>query len=888
MKPLTTEQEVLLTSDDQSAEIVQNGNGTSAISLDKENKINDHIPDSVSGINKDPSSPLEICDVTEDKHDIISVEILDLTGDGSGSADSFHQASNEDDLQIETDVKDVSVLSDSKPFPPEFYENNATDLIPDDLNTMESESTVFSGTSGSIVSHNENVQITNNFDSLCLNTFSTDYATEQGNPSLNEFVKSFNPMDILREHEGSPSEPLSLSSTLQESSSSVDSQFSLEGVNVAFVSRGDDLLDGSLLQLSPEGVTTGRVEYSSVNTVSSGISSGSDLGKKEALIFSADSFNVEEGYKLEETTSIAYSVPVYANHTGNEPNISIYNRSNKDYTFDSMLPQKSFSFTGVPAPSLVSSVLQVPLGKVLVPAVVDQVQSQAFTALQVLKVIEPNVEPGDLCTRREYARWLVSASSALSRNTWSKLYPAMYIENVTELTFDDITPDDPDFSCIQGLAEAGIIFSKLSRSDTSDPSLQNQDPLLFHPGSPVSRQDLVSWKMALEKKQLPEVDKNLLYQTSGFIDIEKIDSGAWPALLADLSSGEQGIISLAFGYTRLFQPNKPVTKAQAAIALATGEAAEIVGEELARIEAESLAETAVNAHTALVAQVEKDLNASFEQELVKEREKISAMEKLVEEARLKLERIRTEREEENNALLRGQAAAKSEMEVLSRLRCEVEEQLHELLTNKVEISFEREKINKLRKETESENQLVVQLQYELEVERKALSMARTWAEEEAKRARELARALEEARERWVKHGITVLVDEELQEDAATGITWVSAGKQPPLDETIITRGENLVEKLKAMAAETKLKSSSVIKNIIQTIVALISALKQQASESWKHVAELQARIVQKAGRSVETFKESASVASSKIGERGRRVLDDCRESVEKISQKFKA
>lgn len=36
------------------------------------------------------------------------------------------------------------------------------------------------------------------------------------------------------------------------------------------------------------------------------------------------------------------------------------------------------------------------------------------------------------------------------RNTISKVYPAMYIENVTELAFDDITPEDPDFSSIQG------------------------------------------------------------------------------------------------------------------------------------------------------------------------------------------------------------------------------------------------------------------------------------------------------------------------------------------------------------------------------------------------------------------------------------------------------
>lgn len=41
---------------------------------------------------------------------------------------------------------------------------------------------------------------------------------------------------------------------------------------------------------------------------------------------------------------------------------------------------------------------------------------------------------------------------ATCRNSISKVYPAMYIENITELAFDDITPEDPDFPSIQGLA----------------------------------------------------------------------------------------------------------------------------------------------------------------------------------------------------------------------------------------------------------------------------------------------------------------------------------------------------------------------------------------------------------------------------------------------------
>lgn len=39
----------------------------------------------------------------------------------------------------------------------------------------------------------------------------------------------------------------------------------------------------------------------------------------------------------------------------------------------------------------------------------------------------------------------------------------------------------------------------------------------------------------------------ILQQVSGFIDIDKIDPDACPALVADLSAGEQGIVALAFG-----------------------------------------------------------------------------------------------------------------------------------------------------------------------------------------------------------------------------------------------------------------------------------------------------------------------------------------------------
>ncbi|TVU44267.1 hypothetical protein EJB05_03703 [Eragrostis curvula] len=554
--------------------------------------------------------------------------------------------------------------------------------------------------------------------------------------------------------------------------------------------------------------------------------------------------------------------------------------------FKSISPGQTLSPAGIPAPSLASSASQLPAGQILIPATVDPTQENAVSALQILKVIEPSARAGDLCTRREYARWMVVASNCLSRNTFSKVYPAMYIDNFTELAFDDITPEDPDFPYIQGLAEAGLISSNLSRSDMSVREDVQNHHNLFLPESPLSRQDLVSWKMALDKRQLPEVDRNSLFKASGYLDIDKIDSAAWPALVADLGAGDQSITALAFGFTRLFQPDKPVTKGQAALAISTGDSAEVVLEELARIEAEKIAEAAVNAHGALVAQVEKELNASFERELTKEREKVETLEKLAEEARMELDKLRAEREDEKNTLLRGRAAVESEMEVLLRLRSEVEEQLQSVLTKKVEISFEKSRIEKLQREIENENLAVVQLQYELEVERKALSMARAWAEEEAKKAREHARALEEARSQWERQGIKVIVEGGLEDDASAGVTWANAGKEHPVHEAI-DRAESLLEKLKSMSAEMKIRSRGALDRVMQHLRTFIASLKQSAENARQQCTDFGIAAASKANKLAAEVHGSACAFGSTIGDKSKRVIEDCKEGLDKFTHRFK-
>lgn len=589
----------------------------------------------------------------------------------------------------------------------------------------------------------------------------------------------------------------------------------------------------------------------------------------------------KEGYNKDSPVSSRDEIDV-------EESISVSTSKPKRYTsqeeFDGLDTDEEKKhprcYTGIPAPSTVPVVN--PLSPIF-PTVVDPIQTQMFAALQALKVIESDARPYDLCTRREFARWLVSASNVLSRNSASKVYRAMYIENVTELAFDDITPEDPDFPFIQGLAEAGIISSKLSNHNLPSPE---SSPFNFLPESPLSRQDLLSWKMALEFRQLPEADSKKLYQLSGFHDIDKINPEAWPALIADLSAGEHGVTALAFGRTRLFQPCKAVTKAQTAVSLATGEeACEAVSEELARIQAEAMAENVVSAHNALVAQVEKDINASFEKELLREKEMVDAVAKLAEEAKTELARLRAENEEETLALERERTSIETEMESLARLRNELEEQLQSLVDNKTAMSFEKERFDRLQKQVEDENKEILRLQNELEAERNALYVARNWAEDEARRATEQAKVLEEARGRWEKYGLKVIVDRDLHEQTTTTESaWLNAGKQFSVEGTV-NRGENVVAKLKKMAQDVGEKSRDVIYSFIEKISLLISALRKRVHGMSNKAEEVKMKTKSKA-------EELRKQTSLKIGEirdvsvmRAKEAVEEFKDKVWKLKSK---
>ena len=166
-------------------------------------------------------------------------------------------------------------------------------------------------------------------------------------------------------------------------------------------------------------------------------------------------------------------------------------------------------------------------------------------------------EPNKIISRREYVRWLVNANNQIYTNSPGK--QIRLASRDTEPVFQDVAKTDPDFPAIQGLADAGLIPSRLSGDSTA---------VLFRPNAPLTRENLILWKVPLDTREvLPSASIDAVKQTWGFQDAAKIEPKALKAVLADFQNSDQSNIRRVFGYTALFQPKKPVTRAEAAAAI---------------------------------------------------------------------------------------------------------------------------------------------------------------------------------------------------------------------------------------------------------------------------------------------------------------------------------
>jgi hypothetical protein len=181
--------------------------------------------------------------------------------------------------------------------------------------------------------------------------------------------------------------------------------------------------------------------------------------------------------------------------------------------------------------------------------------------LGVLSGTQPGrFAPNQPITRRDFARWLLAANNQLYSTAAGKQIRTA--SATATPAFQDIARGDSDFKIIQGLAEAGIVPSPLTGDSTQ---------LSFRPDAPLTRGDLLIWKVPLDArkalKTLPSGSIDSIKETWGFQDAAKMSADTLRSLYTDYQNGEQANVKRMLGYTTLFQPQKPVTRAEAAAAL---------------------------------------------------------------------------------------------------------------------------------------------------------------------------------------------------------------------------------------------------------------------------------------------------------------------------------
>ncbi|KAM7464385.1 hypothetical protein LguiA_032506 [Lonicera macranthoides] len=389
------------------------------------------------------------------------------------------------------------------------------------------------------------------------------------------------------------------------------------------------------------------------------------------------------------------------------------------------------------------------LGRIVIPVPADSIQQEALLTLKKLKIIEDDVKADELCTRREYARWLVQANSLLERNPKHRIVPSVALLGSTIVAFDDVNVEDPDFISIQALAEAGIVLSKLSpknfKSDMGDSKCQVVN---FSPERFISRQDLINWRAKLDYAIMPGINEEISRRNLGFMDAREISSDALVVLFMDMLASDRSIIRKVFGQGKRFQPNKPSTKAQAAVALTSGRMKEAIRSELLRLKAEnSLRQTAMEEIKSELLE-RGDIQKYWDERLEEEKRHGFQVERDYLAAVENFEKEKIVQENSLAEFLREKAAMDCQKQLLSSLKVEVDEMSERLASEMAKYTDEQRDVQSMRGDLQGKYEGVLDTKSILEAEIEALRILRSWIEDEAKKNQARAKVLEEVARRW--------------------------------------------------------------------------------------------------------------------------------------------
>lgn len=165
--------------------------------------------------------------------------------------------------------------------------------------------------------------------------------------------------------------------------------------------------------------------------------------------------------------------------------------------------------------------------------------------------------------RAEYVRWLVTLNNIYYSNQPDK--QIRLAEANSDQTFVDVQKTNPDFKYIQGMANSGFLVGI--------------DKNHFAPDRALTREEMIAILISRDANSggLPKAGppsswnyNNDYTHSVDFTDRNKISKPYWGAFQLNNGGGgdyAEDEVKRIYGNTKIFYPQKPVTRAEAAVAL---------------------------------------------------------------------------------------------------------------------------------------------------------------------------------------------------------------------------------------------------------------------------------------------------------------------------------
>lgn len=176
--------------------------------------------------------------------------------------------------------------------------------------------------------------------------------------------------------------------------------------------------------------------------------------------------------------------------------------------------------------------------------------------LGVFDTTTSKFNPQQPISRAEFARWLIRANNAI----WFEQPDKMIREaEGGQATFADVPITHPDFRYIQGLANTGFIAGF--------------DEKTYRPDESLTREQLIAIKVGVDMggipTDLPTDLSSAPYSFPDWTDKVQISKQFINSLMAEYENSRRDIrnVERTFGALKMFKPQTPVTRAEAAVCI---------------------------------------------------------------------------------------------------------------------------------------------------------------------------------------------------------------------------------------------------------------------------------------------------------------------------------